>query len=82
MSSTDQRTAPRRTSPTSTERRRLDHYRSKRASLLSWGGSSVGCSFGDGRGNHGAQTEANRSIKEAVKKTSARQGILGKVRHY
>ncbi|XP_053269533.1 BAH and coiled-coil domain-containing protein 1 [Pleuronectes platessa] len=77
MSITDQRTALRRASPYSTERRRQDHHRSKRASLLSWGLSAVGCSFGDGRGN---QTQANRTIKETMKKTPGGQGILGKAK--
>lgn len=79
-SSTHQRTAPRRPSPANTERRYLDHHGTKRTSLPSWGVSSVGCSFWEGRGNHGALTEASRTSREAMKKTSAGQVILGKVR--
>lgn len=78
--STDQRKIPRRPSLANTERGRPDHQGTKRVSLPSWGVSSVGCSFGDGRGNHGALTEVNRTSKEAVRKNSAGQGILGKVR--
>ncbi|XP_040923067.1 BAH and coiled-coil domain-containing protein 1 [Toxotes jaculatrix] len=78
--STDRGRAPRRPSFANMERRRPDHQGTKRASLPSWGVSSVGCSFGDGRGNQGALTEANRTSKEAVKKTSAGQGILGKAK--
>ena len=77
--SADQRKPPRRPSLTNTERQHPDHQGTKRASLPSWGASSVGCSFGDGRGNHGALTEANRAAKEAARKGSSGQGILGKV---
>ncbi|XP_047183541.1 BAH and coiled-coil domain-containing protein 1 isoform X2 [Scophthalmus maximus] len=79
-SSTHQRTAPRRPSPANTERRYLDHHGTKRTSLPSWGVSSVGCSFWEGRGNHGALTEASRTSREAMKKTSAGQVILGKAK--
>ncbi|KAM7381906.1 hypothetical protein PAMA_012658 [Pampus argenteus] len=80
MSSTDQRKMSRRPSLTNTERGRLDHQGNKRTSLPSWGVSSVGCRFGDGQGNHGALTEANRTSKEATRKNSAGQGILGKAK--
>ncbi|KAF0025249.1 hypothetical protein F2P81_022130 [Scophthalmus maximus] len=79
-SSTHQRTAPRRPSPANTERRYLDHHGTKRTSLPSWGVSSVGCSFWEGRGNHGALTEASRTSREAMKKTSTGQVILGKAK--
>lgn len=82
MSSTDQRRAPRRPSLSNTGTGRPDYQGTKKAYLPSWGVSSVGCSFGDGQGNHGALTEANRASKEFVRKSSAGQGILGKVRHY
>lgn len=77
---TYQRKIPRRPSLANTERGRQDHQGTKRASLPSWGASSVGCSFGDGRVNHGALAEANRTSKEVMRKNSAGQGILGKVR--
>ncbi len=78
----DQMRAPRRQSLSNTERRRPDYQGSKKAYLPNWGVSSMGCSFGDGRRNHGALTEANRASREAVRKSSVGQGILGKVRHY
>ncbi|XP_042363275.1 BAH and coiled-coil domain-containing protein 1 isoform X2 [Plectropomus leopardus] len=80
MPSADQRRAPRRLSLTNADRGHPDNQGTKRASLPSWGASSVGCSFGDGRGNHGALTEANRASKEAVRKSSSGQGILGKAK--
>lgn len=79
MSNTDQRRAPRRTSLSYTERGRPGYQGTKKACLAGWGVSSVGCSFGDSRKNHGALTEANRVSKKAVKRSSAGQGILGKV---
>lgn len=82
LSSTDQRRAPRRPSLSITERGRPDYQGAKKAYLPSWGVSPVGCSFGDGRGNHGALAEANRAGKEFARKSSAGQGILGKVRLY
>ncbi|XP_031147134.1 BAH and coiled-coil domain-containing protein 1 isoform X2 [Sander lucioperca] len=78
--SADQRRVPRRPCLPNTERGHPDHQGTNRASLPSWGASSVGCSFGDGLGNHGALTEANRSSKEAVRKSSSGQGILGKAK--
>ncbi|KAK1881077.1 BAH and coiled-coil domain containing protein 1, partial [Dissostichus eleginoides] len=78
FTSADQRRAPRRPSLSSSERGHPDHQGTKRVSLPSWGASSVGCSFGDGRGNHGALTEANRSSKEAARRNSSR--ILGKAK--
>ncbi|XP_051273696.1 BAH and coiled-coil domain-containing protein 1 isoform X1 [Dicentrarchus labrax] len=78
MSSTDQRRAPRRPSHSNTERGRPDHQGTKKVYLPSWGVSSVGCSFGDSRGNHGALTDANRANREAVRRSSAGQGALGK----
>lgn len=70
--------APRRLS--NTERRRPDHQGTKKAYLPNWGVSPLGCSFGDGRGNHRALTEGNRASREAVRKSSAGQGILGKAK--
>ncbi|KAM7371018.1 hypothetical protein PAMP_010520 [Pampus punctatissimus] len=78
--STDQRKMSRRPSLTNTERGRPDHQGNKRTSLPSWGVSSVGCRFGDGQGNHGPLTEANRTSKEVTRKNSAGQGILGKAK--
>ncbi|KAG7506255.1 BAH and coiled-coil domain-containing 1 [Solea senegalensis] len=73
-------TAHRKPSFANSERRCSDHQGTKRASLPSWGVSSVGRSFGDGRVNHGAVTEANRSSKDSVRKTSVGQSILGKAK--
>ncbi|XP_044193215.1 BAH and coiled-coil domain-containing protein 1 [Thunnus albacares] len=78
--STDQRKMPRRPSLANTERGRPYHQGTKRASLPSWGVSSMGCSFGDGRGSHGTLTEGNRTNKEVVRKNSAGQGVLGKAK--
>ncbi|KAK5850621.1 hypothetical protein PBY51_001484 [Eleginops maclovinus] len=78
LTSADQRRAPRRPSLITSERGHPDHQGTKRASLPSWGASSLGCSFGDGRGNHRALTEANRSSKEAARRNSS--GILGKAK--
>ncbi|KAM9336798.1 BAH and coiled-coil domain-containing protein 1 [Symphorus nematophorus] len=80
MSSTDQKKAPRRPSLSNTERGRPDHQGTKKACLPSWGVSSLSCSFGDGRGNHGALTETNRASKETVRRSSAGQGVLGKAK--
>ncbi|XP_071394682.1 BAH and coiled-coil domain-containing protein 1-like isoform X2 [Centroberyx affinis] len=80
MPSADLRRAPGRPSLALTERGRPDHQGTKRASLPSWGVPSVGCSFGDGRGNHRALGESNRSCKEALRKSSGAQGILGKAK--
>ncbi|XP_059181269.1 BAH and coiled-coil domain-containing protein 1 [Centropristis striata] len=79
MPNADQKRVPRRPSLANTERGHPDHQGTKRASLSSWGVSSVGCSFGDARGNHGALTEANRASKEAMR-SSLGQGILGKAK--
>ncbi|XP_026172239.1 BAH and coiled-coil domain-containing protein 1 [Mastacembelus armatus] len=70
--------APRRPVLIGTERGHPDHQGPKRAIVPCWGLPSVGCSFGDGRGNHGALAEANKGSKEAVRKSSAGHGILGK----
>lgn len=78
--STDQRKAPRRPDFLGTERGHLDHQGTKKAFMPSWGVPSVGCSFGDGRLNHAALTDANRACKEATRKGSAGQGILGKAK--
>ncbi|XP_068439302.1 BAH and coiled-coil domain-containing protein 1 isoform X2 [Clinocottus analis] len=72
VSRADQRRVPRRPG---SERGHPVHQGPKRASLPSWGVSSVGCSFGDG---HGSMTEVNRASKEAVRKSSS--GILGKAK--
>ncbi|XP_039991206.1 BAH and coiled-coil domain-containing protein 1 [Xiphias gladius] len=80
LPSTDQRRAPRRPSLANTDGRRPDHQGTKRASLPSWVVSSVGCSFGDSRGSHGALTEGSRTSKEATKKTSAEQRTVGKAK--
>ncbi|XP_049419043.1 BAH and coiled-coil domain-containing protein 1 isoform X1 [Epinephelus fuscoguttatus] len=80
MPSVDQRRAPRRPSLANTDRGHPDHQGTKRASLPSWGAPSVGCSFGDGRGNHGGLTEANRASKETMRKSSSGQVILGKAK--
>uniref|UniRef100_UPI0037E799F9 BAH and coiled-coil domain-containing protein 1 n=1 Tax=Semicossyphus pulcher TaxID=241346 RepID=UPI0037E799F9 len=80
MPSTDHRRGPRRPSLSSAERGRQDHQGTKKAYLPSWGSPSAGCSFGDSRGNHRALTEANRASKDAVRKSSAGQGILGKAK--
>ncbi|XP_068161397.1 BAH and coiled-coil domain-containing protein 1 [Antennarius striatus] len=80
-SHTDQRRALRRSSLSNTgDRGRPDYLRTKKAYMPSWGVSSLGCSFGDGHGNHGALNEANRVGKEAVRRTSAGQVILGKAK--
>ncbi|KAF7659589.1 hypothetical protein LDENG_00296500 [Lucifuga dentata] len=77
MPSTDQRRAPRRPSLASTERGHYqDHQGTKRASLPSWGVSSLGCSFGDTRANPRVPTD--KTSKDALRKSSAVQGILGK----
>uniref|UniRef100_A0A665WAH3 BAH domain and coiled-coil containing 1b n=1 Tax=Echeneis naucrates TaxID=173247 RepID=A0A665WAH3_ECHNA len=78
LPSTDQRRAQRRPSLASTEKRRPDHQMTRRAPLSSCGVSSLGCSFRDR--NYGALTDANRTSKEAMKKTSAGQCILGKAK--
>lgn len=73
---------PRRSSLSKTDRGHPENQGPKKASLPSWGVSSLGCSFGDGQRNRGTMTEANRVSKKAVKRSSERgQGILGKVRH-
>lgn len=81
-STTDQRRAPRRTSLSNTERGCPEYQGTKKACLANWDVSSVGCSFGDGQKNHGALTEVNRVSKKAVKRSSAGQGILGKVKEF
>ncbi|XP_065806046.1 BAH and coiled-coil domain-containing protein 1 [Labrus bergylta] len=62
--STDQRKPPKRPSLSNSERGRLYH-------LPSWGAPSVGCSF---------EQDRARVSKEAMRKTSAGQGILGKAK--
>ncbi|XP_041671428.1 BAH and coiled-coil domain-containing protein 1 isoform X2 [Cheilinus undulatus] len=76
----DQRKAPRRPGLSSIERGRPDHQGTKKAFLPCWGAPSVGCSFGDGRMNHVAMSEANRANKEAARKSSVGPGILGKAK--
>ncbi|XP_028285985.1 BAH and coiled-coil domain-containing protein 1 isoform X2 [Parambassis ranga] len=71
FSTTDLRRAPRRPSLVKTEKGHPDHSGTNRATLPSWGVSSVVCSFGDG---HRAQAEAKRISKDAERKTSAGQG--------
>ncbi|KAM4623762.1 LOW QUALITY PROTEIN: BAH and coiled-coil domain-containing protein 1 [Polymixia lowei] len=80
MSSADPRRASGRPSLVNTDRGRPDHQGAKRASLPSWGAPSVGSSLRDGRGNHGTLTEAHRTNKDASRKSSGSQGILGKRR--
>lgn len=80
LSSTDQRTETRRSNLSGTERGRPDCQGTKKSHLPSWDVSSVGCSFLDSRGNHGALMEANRASKEAMRRSSVGHGILGKVR--
>ncbi|XP_054618234.1 BAH and coiled-coil domain-containing protein 1 isoform X2 [Dunckerocampus dactyliophorus] len=46
------------------------HHRTRRPSLPSWAASSVGSSFGDGRGNCGTLTTDNRNCKEATRRDS------------
>ncbi|XP_076007711.1 BAH and coiled-coil domain-containing protein 1 isoform X2 [Genypterus blacodes] len=75
--SADHRRAPGRPSLASSERGRPDHQgAAKRASLPSWGASAMGCGFGESRATHRADT--NRSGKEALRRSSAAQSILGK----
>lgn len=78
FSTTDLRRAPRRPSLVKREIGHPGHSGTNRATLPSWGVSSAVCSFGDG---HRAHTEAKRISKDAERKTSAGQGIQGKVRH-
>lgn len=59
-----------------------DHRGTKRTALTGWGVSSVGCSFAESRIKHSVLTEGNKTGKETVRKSSAGQSILGKVRHY
>ncbi|XP_076615817.1 BAH and coiled-coil domain-containing protein 1 [Chaetodon auriga] len=80
MSSTDQRRVPRRPTLSNSERGHPDNQGSKKSYVPSWGVLSVGCSFGDGQGHRGGLTEANRASKEAVRRSSAGQGILGKAK--
>ncbi|CAJ1080748.1 BAH and coiled-coil domain-containing protein 1 [Xyrichtys novacula] len=76
----DQRKPPRRPSLSNTEMGRLDYQGNRKAFLPSWGAPSAGCSFVDGRAHHRALTEANRAGKEAARKSSAGQSILGKAK--
>lgn len=76
----DQIKAPRRPGLANAETERPDQQGARKASLHSWGVPSVGCSFGDGRGNRGALTEVNRPCKGALRTNSAGHRSLGKVR--
>ncbi|KAM3592528.1 uncharacterized protein V6R79_020793 [Siganus canaliculatus] len=80
LSFADQRRLPRRPSHSNSERGHPDYQGSKTAHMPSWGVLSAGCSFGDSRGNRGLSAEAHRAHKEAARRSSAGQGILGKAK--
>lgn len=74
-----------RPSPGTAERRRSDlqeHQRAKSASTPSWSASLAAGGLADGRGIHGSLSEADRINKEAMRKISGAQVILGKVRRH
>ncbi|CAN9508621.1 unnamed protein product [Ophioblennius macclurei] len=74
LHSTEQRRMPGRPSYSSTERGRLDHQGTNRASLPSWGKLPLGCSFGD---SHRALTEAKR-LRKNDERMSAVHDVRGK----
>ncbi|XP_068610506.1 BAH and coiled-coil domain-containing protein 1 [Brachionichthys hirsutus] len=79
-SHTDQRRALRRPSLSNTGRGRPDYLRTRREYMPGWGVPSLGCSFGDSHGTHGALTEANRVGQGVVRRNSEGRVILGKAK--
>ncbi|XP_028989169.1 BAH and coiled-coil domain-containing protein 1 isoform X2 [Betta splendens] len=80
MLSTDQRKEPRGLGLSSVERGRPDHQGSRRAALPGWRPPAVVCGFADGRTGRGAVTDANRAVRDSVRRSSAAQSILGKAK--
>ncbi|XP_061561827.1 BAH and coiled-coil domain-containing protein 1 isoform X3 [Phycodurus eques] len=74
----DQRKAHRKHCLANCKSEHPGHHGSRRACLPSWAASSTGCSFGDGRVNHGALIEDNRNCKDATRRDSAVHSNLGK----